>query len=119
MAIDSAEAFGKELEAVMTAFGRRCDVVAGVEPPHGQFDLAINKAVTAKYFDRPTSDLASLAQSGKPLFGIQESSAGKVVGTVGASAGTIEQDISVADAAVAALRHPTQSSNRSHTREET
>jgi len=73
-------------------------------------------------------DLASLAQSGKPLFGIQESNAGKVVifgggipvmfdgsivGAVGASAGTIEQDIAVAKAALAALGDPTQPSRRS------
>ena len=94
----------------------------------GSIDLAIDKAVTARIFDKATSDLASLAQSGKPLFGIQESNAGKVVifgggipvmfdgsivGAVGASAGTIEQDIAVAKAALAALGDPTQPSRRS------
>ena len=79
----------------------------------GSIDIAIDKAVTARLFDKATSDLAHLAQSGKPLFGIQESNAGKVVifgggmpvvvdghivGAVGASAGTIEQDIAVAEA---------------------
>lgn len=89
----------------------------------GSIDLAIDKAVTARIFDKPTSDLAALAQSGKPLFGIQESNAGKVVifgggvpvlsngeivGAVGASAGTIEQDIEVASAAIAAFNTATQ-----------
>jgi len=84
----------------------------------GSIDLAIDKAVTARIFDMATSELATLAQSGKPLFGIQESNAGKVVifaggipvtfngkivGAVGASAGTVEQDIAVAQAAAAAL----------------
>jgi uncharacterized protein GlcG (DUF336 family) len=84
----------------------------------GSIDLAIDKAVTARIFDKPTSVLAELAQSGKPLFGIQVSNAGKVVifgggipiamngniiGAVGASAGTVEQDIAVAEAAIAAL----------------
>src|SRR5215813_6080321 len=45
----------------------------------GSIDLAIDKAVTARMFDKATSDLARLAQPGKPLFGIQESNAGKVV----------------------------------------
>ena len=45
----------------------------------GSIDLAINKAVTARIFDKATSDLASLAQPGKPLFGIWQSNAGKVV----------------------------------------
>jgi uncharacterized protein GlcG (DUF336 family) len=84
----------------------------------GSIDLAIDKAMTARFFDKTTSELATLAQSGRPLFGIQESNAGKIVifggglpivwegnivGAVGASAGTVEQDIEVADAAIAAL----------------
>src|SRR5262245_53455530 len=84
----------------------------------GSIDLAIDKALTARIFNKSTSDLASMAQSGKPLFGIQESNAGRVVifgggipvmfdggivGAVGASAGTVEQDIAVAEAAKAAL----------------
>ena len=91
----------------------------------GSIDLAINKAVTARIFDKTTSYLATLAQSGKPLFGIQESNSEKVVifgggipvildetivGAVGASAGTVEQDIAVAEAAITALGHQAQSS---------
>ena len=94
----------------------------------GSIDLAIDKAVTARVFDKATSDLARLAQSGKPLFGIQESNAGKVVifgggvpvvldgtivGAVGASAGTVQQDIAVAETAIAALGHQAQSSRES------
>jgi uncharacterized protein GlcG (DUF336 family) len=74
--------------------------------------------VTARIFDKPTSLLAEFAQPGAPLFGIQETNSGRVVifgggvpvtsdgiivGAVGASAGTIEQDIAVAEAAVAAF----------------
>jgi uncharacterized protein GlcG (DUF336 family) len=92
----------------------------------GSIDLAINKAVTARIFDKTTSYLATLAQSGRPLFGIQESNSGKVVifgggipvildgtivGAVGASAGTVEQDIAVAEAAITALGHQAQSSD--------
>jgi uncharacterized protein GlcG (DUF336 family) len=84
----------------------------------GSIDLAIDKASTARIFDKATSYLATLAQSGEPLFGIQESNAGKVVifgggipiifegavvGAVGASAGTVEQDITVAEAGIAAF----------------
>src|SRR5215469_18880260 len=92
----------------------------------GSVDLAIDKAATARIFEKKTSDLAALAQSGRPLFGIQESNAGKVVifgggvpvvldgtivGAVGASAGTVEQDCAVAEAAIAALGHRAQSSD--------
>jgi uncharacterized protein GlcG (DUF336 family) len=92
----------------------------------GSIDLAIDKATTARIFDKTTSDLAILAQSGKPLFGIQESNAGKVVifgggapvvlngtivGAVGASAGTVEQDIAVAEAAITPISHYAHSSD--------
>ncbi len=45
----------------------------------GSIDLAIGKARTARQFDKATSMLAELAQPGAPLFGIQESNAGRVV----------------------------------------
>lgn len=97
----------------------------------GSIDLAIGKATTARIFDKRTSDLATLAQSGQPLFGIQESNGGKVVifgggapvvlegtivGAVGASAGTVEQDIAVAEAAITALGHQAQSADDSNLR---
>ena len=84
----------------------------------GSIDLAIDKAVTARIFDKSTAELAHLAGPDEPLFGIDQSNAGKVVifgggipvtlngsivGAVGASAGTVEQDIAVAEAAIAAL----------------
>lgn len=84
----------------------------------GSIELAIGKAATARLFDKPTSLLSQLAQPGAPLFGIQETNAGRVVifgggvpvisegmiiGAVGASAGTIEQDIAVAEAALEAF----------------
>jgi uncharacterized protein GlcG (DUF336 family) len=84
----------------------------------GSIDLAIDKATTARIFDKKTSDLARLSQPGTPLYGIQETNAGKVVvfgggipvtlngsivGAVGASAGIVEQDVAVAEAAIAGL----------------
>jgi len=85
----------------------------------GSIDLAIDKAKTARIFDKKTSDLAALSQPGQPLYGIQESNAGKVVifgggipvtfngdiiGAVGASAGTVEQDIAVVEAAASVIK---------------
>lgn len=84
----------------------------------GSIDLAIDKAITARIFDKPTSLLAELAQPGEPLYGIQQSNEskvvifgggvpvfvdGQVVGAVGASAGTVEQDIAVVEAGIDAL----------------
>jgi len=88
----------------------------------GSIDLAIGKAKTARMFDKRTSDLAAMAQPGAPLFGIEQSNGGKVVifggglpvkidgqivGAVGTSAGSVEQDIAVAEAAAAAISQST------------
>jgi uncharacterized protein GlcG (DUF336 family) len=121
--LSAAEAKAKGLGipyniAVVDAGGRLVAFVRQDGALIGSIDLAIDKAATARIFDKSTSELASLAQSGKPLFGIQETNAGKVVifgggipvfygdhivGAIGASAGTVEQDIAVAEAAIAAL----------------
>lgn len=104
--------------AVVDACGRLVAFVRQDTSPIGCIDLAIGKAMTALIFNVPTSELAALAQSGKPYFGIQQSndgkviiltgglpitSAGKIIGAVGASAGTGDQDVEVAQAAISAL----------------
>jgi uncharacterized protein GlcG (DUF336 family) len=104
--------------AVVDAGGRLVAFVRQDGALIGSIDLAIDKAVTARIFDKTTAYLGSLAQPGQPLFGIEDSNAGKVVifgggipitfngniiGAVGASAGSVEQDIEVAEAALRAL----------------
>ena len=84
----------------------------------GSVDIAINKAWTARAFDMPTEKLSKMAQSGKPLFGIDSTNNDKVVifggglplkigdtvvGALGASGGTVDQDLEVAEAAAAAF----------------
>jgi uncharacterized protein GlcG (DUF336 family) len=84
----------------------------------GSIDIAQNKAFTARAFDMPTRDLAPLAQPGNPLYGIEASNHGRlivfaggiplvsddrVVGAVGVSGGSVEQDQEVAEAGVAAF----------------
>ena len=84
----------------------------------GSVDISINKAWTARAFDMETDKLGKMAQSGKPLFGIDSTNHEKVVifgggiplkmgdvvvGALGASGGTVDQDLEVAKAAVAAF----------------
>ena len=84
----------------------------------GSIDIAQNKAYTARAFNMTTRDLAPLCQSGQPLFGIHASNHGRliifaggiplkkgeqVVGAVGVSGGSVEQDHEVAEAGVAAF----------------
>jgi uncharacterized protein GlcG (DUF336 family) len=84
----------------------------------GSIDIAQNKAYTARSFDMSTKDLAPLAQPNQPLYGIEASNQGrlivfaggipleadgKVVGAIGVSGGSVEQDHEVAEAGVAAF----------------
>jgi uncharacterized protein GlcG (DUF336 family) len=84
----------------------------------GSIDIAQSKAFTARAFDMPTKTLGEASQPGKPLFGINASNQGKiiifaggipleengrVVGAIGVSGGTVEQDQEVAEAGVAAF----------------
>lgn len=84
----------------------------------GSIDIAHNKAYTARAFDMPTKDLAPMVQPGQSLYGIEASnrgrlivfaggiplvSGGHVVGAIGVSGGTVEQDQEVAEAGVAAF----------------
>ena len=84
----------------------------------GSIDIAINKAFTARAFDITTLGLGRNSQPGDQLFGIHASNHrrvmifaggipikvnGQIVGVVGVSGGSGEQDQAVAEAAVAAL----------------
>ena len=83
----------------------------------GSIDIAINKAFTSKAFDISTRELGRNSQSGDQFFGIHVSnhgrvmifaggipikSKGEIVGAVGVSGGSGEQDHAVAEAVVAA-----------------
>jgi uncharacterized protein GlcG (DUF336 family) len=84
----------------------------------GSIDISINKAFTSRAFDISTKDLGTHSQSGGQFFGIHASNGGrimifaggiplkkdgKVVGAIGVSGGSGEQDHSVAEAGAAAF----------------
>ncbi len=84
----------------------------------GSVDISINKAFTARAFDISTKDLATHSQSGGQFFGIHASNHGRVmifaggiplrrnsevVGAIGVSGGSGEQDHAVAEAGAAAF----------------
>jgi uncharacterized protein GlcG (DUF336 family) len=84
----------------------------------GSIDISINKAYTARAFDISTKDLAEHSQPNKQFFGIHVSNGGRimifaggiplkrdgrVVGAIGVSGGSGEQDHAVAEAGAAAF----------------
>ena len=121
--IAAAERKAKEVEqpmniAVADAGGNLVAHVRMDEAWMGSIDISIKKAFTSRAFDISTKDLASLSQSGGQFFGIHASNdgrvmifaggvplkrAGKVVGAIGVSGGSGEQDHAVAEAGAAAF----------------
>lgn len=84
----------------------------------GSVDIAQKKARTARYFDMNTGEIGKLSQPGGPLYNIEHSNEGLitfpggiplknkdgvVIGAIGVSGSTVENDHIVAEAGTAAL----------------
>ncbi|WP_026545547.1 heme-binding protein [Arthrobacter sp. 35/47] len=84
----------------------------------GSITIAINKAYTAIAFQCETGDLQELTRPEGPIYGLNDAHGGRlvvfpggiplvregsIVGAIGVSTGTIEQDQEVAEAGVAAF----------------
>ena len=84
----------------------------------GSIDIAIKKARTARFFDMNSGDIGALSQPGGPLYNIEVSNGGlisfpggiplreeggAVVGAIGVSGSSVENDHTVAEAGASAL----------------
>ena len=84
----------------------------------GSIDISINKAFTAIALQTQTKDLAPQTQPGQPLFGLNTTNNGRIVifaggiplvrngeilGAIGVSSGTVDEDHEVAEAGVGGL----------------
>jgi uncharacterized protein GlcG (DUF336 family) len=84
----------------------------------GSIDIAIKKAKTARFFDMNSGEIGKLSQPGGPLYNIEYSNgglisfpggvvlkdgSGKIVGAIGVSGGSVDQDHEVASAGAGAL----------------
>jgi uncharacterized protein GlcG (DUF336 family) len=84
----------------------------------GSIDIAIKKARTARMFNMPTGDLGNLSRPGQPLYNIEFSngglitfaggvllkdSDGAIIGAIGVSGSSVEDDHDVASAGAAAI----------------
>jgi len=85
----------------------------------GSIDIAVRKARTARFFDMNTGEIGKLSQPGGSLFGIEHSNgglisfpggiplrnkSGAVIGAIGVSGSTVENDHAVAEAGAAAAQ---------------
>lgn len=79
----------------------------------GSLDISIKKAKTARYFDMNTGIVGELAQPGQPLYNIEHSNgglitfpggvpiknaAGEIIGAIGVSGSSVDNDHTVAEA---------------------
>lgn len=84
----------------------------------GSIDISIKKAKTAVFFGMPTGQIGKLSQPGGSLYGIEQSNDGLItfpggipivdkdgvmIGAIGVSGSTVENDHAVAKAAVLTL----------------
>jgi uncharacterized protein GlcG (DUF336 family) len=85
----------------------------------GSLDISIKKAKTARFFDMNTGEIGKLSQPGGPLFNIEHSNGGlitfpggipikndqgAVIGAIGVSGDTVENDHTVAQAGADAVQ---------------
>ena len=84
----------------------------------GSLDISIKKAKTARFFDMNTGDIGGLSQPGGSLFNIEHSNnglitfpggipikntSGEIIGAIGVSGSSVENDHTVADAGATAI----------------
>ncbi len=83
----------------------------------GSIDIAIKKARTARYFDMNTGEIGKLSQPGGALFNIEHSNGGlitfpggipirqgdTIIGAIGVSGSSVENDHAVAEAGAATI----------------
>lgn len=84
----------------------------------GSIDLAIKKARTSCYFRMASGQLGEMSQPGGPVYGIESANSGlvtfaggiplvaasRLIGAIGVSGGTIDEDHAVAEAGASQVR---------------
>ena len=120
-AMAKAKAIDTKMDIAVVDAGSNLKAFARMDDAwQGSIDIAIKKARTARFFDMATGDIGELSQPGGPLYGIEHSNGGlitfpggvpietadgAIIGAIGVSGSTVENDHAVAEAgAKAALK---------------
>jgi uncharacterized protein GlcG (DUF336 family) len=118
-AIKKAESLGVKSNIAVVDVGGNLKAFARMDGAWiGSIDISIRKARTARFFDMPTGELGKLSQPGGSLYQIEHSNGGlitfpggipitdregRVIGAIGVSGSTVENDHAVAEAGLAAF----------------
>ena len=119
-AIQKSKAIGVKMNIAITDAGANLKAFVRMDGAWlGSIDIAVKKARTARFFDMNTGEIGALSQPGGALYNIEHSNnglitfpggvpirdgAGRVIGAIGVSGSTVENDHLVAEAGVAAIR---------------
>lgn len=119
-AVKKAEELGTKMDIAIVDAGANLKAFVRMDGAWlGSIDIAIRKARTARFFDMETGEIGKLSQPGGPLYHIEHSngglitfpggipirnSSGQVIGGIGVSGSTVENDHLVALAGVEAVR---------------
>ena len=118
-ALNKANDMGVKMDIAVVDAGANLKAFARMDGAWlGSIDIAQKKARTARWFDMPTGAIGQLSQPGGPLFNIEHSnnglitfpgglplknSGGEVIGAIGVSGSTVEDDDAVASAGAAVV----------------
>ena len=117
-AIKKAEEIGTKMDIALVDVGGNLKAFARMDGAWlGSIDISIKKARTARYFDMNTGDIGGLSQPGGSLYNIEHSNGGlitfpggvpitdgdTVIGAIGVSGSSVEDDHTVAAAGAAAI----------------
>jgi uncharacterized protein GlcG (DUF336 family) len=118
-AFEKAFAIGTKMDIAVVDAGGNLKAFARMDGAWlGSIDISIRKARTARWFDTPTGEIGKLSQPGGPLYGIEHSNDGlitfpggvpikladgTIIGAIGVSGSTVENDHIVAEAGAAVV----------------
>ncbi len=118
-ALNKAREMGVNMDIAVVDVGANLKALARMDGAWlGSIDIAQKKAKTARWFDMPTGAIGGLSQPGGPLFNIEHSNNGlitfpgglplkngadEVIGAIGVSGSTVEDDEAVASAGAAVV----------------
>ena len=117
-AIEKADAIDTKMDIAIVDAGANLKAFIRMDGAWlGSIDIAIKKAKTARFFNMPTGEIGKLSQPGEPLFNIEHSNdglisfpggipltnaSGEIIGAIGVSGSSVEDDHAVAQAGVSA-----------------
>jgi uncharacterized protein GlcG (DUF336 family) len=118
-AMKKAEEIGTKMDIAIVDAGANLKAFLRMDDAWlGSIDISIKKARTARFFDMNTGEIGKLSQPGKPLYNIEHSNnglisfpggvplkngQGQIIGAIGVSGSTVENDHAVAEAGANAL----------------